>query len=70
LSGLTFFSNSWELGLKDGRRDWLDVHFKVKLSPKEHYPFGKNGEVIYKGCSKKYPLNTNEDLKFRVPVVM
>lgn len=54
-----------EIRPKSGKRDWLDVHFNVKLSPKEYYPFGRNGDVTYKGCSKKYPLNTNRDLKFR-----
>jgi hypothetical protein len=54
-----------EVRPKSGRRDWLDVHFKVNLSPKEYYPFGKNGNVTYKGCSKKYPLNTGEDLQFK-----
>jgi hypothetical protein len=54
-----------EIRPKGGKRDWLDVHFKVKLSPKEYYPFGKNGNVTYKGCSKKYPLNTGRDLQFK-----
>ena len=34
----------------------IEIHFKVNLSPKEYYPFGKNGNVTYKGCSKKYPF--------------
>jgi hypothetical protein len=54
-----------EIRPKSGRRDWLDVHFKVNLSPKEYYPFGKNGNVTYKGCSKKYPLDTGKDLHFK-----
>jgi hypothetical protein len=33
-----------EIRPKSGRRDWLDIHFKVNLSPKEYYPFGKNGK--------------------------
>jgi hypothetical protein len=53
-----------EIRPKKGKRDWLDIHFKVNLSPKEYYPFGKNGNVTYKGCSKKYPLNTSKDLQF------
>ena len=54
-----------EIRPKSGKRDWLDIHFNVNLSPKEYYPFGRNGNVIYKGCSRKYPLNTNRDLWFK-----
>jgi hypothetical protein len=54
-----------EVRPKSGKRDWLEIHLKVKLSPKEYYPFGKNGNVIYKGCSKKYPLNSGKDLQFK-----
>ncbi|MDQ3838890.1 MAG: hypothetical protein M3297_06435 [Thermoproteota archaeon] len=53
-----------EVRPKSGKRDWL-IHFEVKLSPKEYYPFGRNGSVIYEGCSKKYPLNTGKDLQFK-----
>ena len=54
-----------EVRPKSGKPDWLDVHFKVNLSPKDYYPFGRNGIVIYKGCSKKYPLNPGKDLQFK-----
>ena len=33
------------------------------MSPKEYYPFGKDGNVVYEGCSQKYPLEGN-DLQF------
>ena len=54
-----------EIRPKSGKRDQFDIHFEVKLSPKEYYPFGKNGDVKCKGCSKKYPLDTKQDLKFK-----
>ena len=52
-----------EIRPKSGKRQRFGVHFEVNLSPKEYYPFGKDGNVKYKGCSHKYPLNGN-DLQF------
>jgi hypothetical protein len=65
LGGATCGFHKNEVRPKSGKRDWLDIHFKVNLSPKEYYPFGKNGNVVYEGCSKKYPLNTGKDLQFK-----
>jgi hypothetical protein len=65
LGGANWGFHKNEFRPKSGKPDWLDVHFKVNLSPKDYYPFGKNGTVTYKGCSKKYPLNTGKDLQFK-----
>src|SRR5262245_37191776 len=54
-----------EIRPKSGNRDRSDFHFEVNLSPKEYYPFGKNGDVKYTGCSRKYPLDTKRDLDFK-----
>ena len=56
LGGASCGFHKIEIRPKNGRRDWIEIHFKVNLSPKEYYPFGKNGNVTYKGCSKKYPF--------------
>ena len=53
-----------EIRPKGGKRDRFAVHFEVKMSPKEYYPFGKDGNVISKGCSQKYPLKGGRDLQF------
>ena len=53
-----------EIRPKGGRRDRFAAHFEVKMSPKEFYPFGKDGNVIYKGCSHQYPLKGGRDLQF------
>lgn len=53
-----------EIRPRSGKRDRSAVHFEVKMSPKEYYPFGKDGNVRYKGCSHKYPLEGGKDLQF------
>jgi hypothetical protein len=52
-----------EIRPRHGRREKFESHFEVKMSPKEYYPFGKDGNVAYEGCSQKYPLEGN-DLQF------
>jgi hypothetical protein len=54
-----------EVRPRSGRRERFAVYFKEKLSPKEYYPFGKSGNVEYKGCSQQYPLNGGRDLQFK-----
>ena len=54
-----------EIRPKSGKRERFGVHFDVKMSPKEYYPFGKDGNVKYKGCSHQYPLKGGRDLKFK-----
>jgi hypothetical protein len=53
-----------EIRPRAGRRERFAVHFNEKLSPKEYYPFGKDGNVEYKGCSQRYPLQGGGDLQF------
>ena len=40
-------------------------HFSVNVSPKPYYPFGKDGNILSRGCSKQYPLNNIRDLQFQ-----
>jgi hypothetical protein len=47
-----------------GKKDNDTRHITVNLSPYPSYPFGQEGNVIYRGCLKTYPLDTGEDLLF------
>jgi hypothetical protein len=47
-----------------GKKDNITQHVSTTLSPYPSYPFGQDGNVIYHGCVKSYPLDTGEDLRF------
>ena len=53
-----------EIRPKSGKRDTFDVFFETNLAPAPYYPFGKEGKVKFKGCSRRYPLNRG-DLDFK-----
>lgn len=48
-----------------GERSSYINYFSVNVSPIPYYPFGKDGTIISRGCSKQYPLNNKSDLQFQ-----
>ena len=52
-----------EIRPREGKRSTDVINYTEKMSPKPYYPFGKNGEVVCKGCIKEYPLD-GDDLQF------
>jgi hypothetical protein len=53
-----------EIRPRTGVRQTIGSFFDVTLSPKEYFPWGKDGTVRYQGCSHEYPLAGNKDLQF------
>ena len=65
LGGVSCGFHKNEVRPRSGKRDRFEIHFEVDLSPKEYYPFGKDGTVKYRGCTKNYPLDAHRDLQFK-----
>jgi hypothetical protein len=54
-----------EIRPSTGERSQVETFYSKKMSPAPYYPFGKDGNIECKGCSKNYPLSNKSDLKFR-----
>ena len=65
LAGIECKFHKNEIRPTSGERSSFINHFSVNVSTKPYYPFGREGGIVSRGCSKQYPLNNGRDLQFQ-----